>query len=81
MMFGPKLANLKVLGCFSIGKTMTCNDCPVECDLCFKPAKYLEIHVPLNSPGKVKTGLKICSVLKISSRSAIPDDQKVYQEI
>ena len=33
-----RLANLKVLGCLSIGETMTCNESPLEYDLWFKPA-------------------------------------------
>ena len=49
MFIGLRLANLKVLGCFSLlGKTIICNKWPVECDLSFKPAVWFQVCILSN---------------------------------
>ena len=40
--FRPRVSQIEGYGYFPKGKTMTCIESPVECDLCFRPVGQLK---------------------------------------
>ena len=64
----PTVRQIKGLGDFPKGKTMTCNDWPVECDLCLIDPPFNNEFVTARPRGILNHSLKDNKKYKITSR-------------